>query len=104
MPVRFGKEIQEMLRPGGVGPAADIEGRTSMARDPIADRFEERRKKDKLSDLAKKARSIEDLQAEEELLSNTEKVEPIKAAAKPRRNAPCPCGSGKKYKNCCGRK
>jgi uncharacterized protein len=22
--------------------------------------------------------------------------------AKPRRNEPCPCGSGKKYKNCCG--
>ncbi|MBC7316447.1 MAG: SEC-C domain-containing protein, partial [Chloroflexi bacterium] len=20
------------------------------------------------------------------------------------RNAPCPCGSGKKYKNCCGRR
>ncbi|MEA3547140.1 MAG: SEC-C metal-binding domain-containing protein [Thermodesulfobacteriota bacterium] len=20
------------------------------------------------------------------------------------RNAPCPCGSGKKYKRCCGRK
>ena len=23
---------------------------------------------------------------------------------KPRRNDPCPCGSGKKYKNCCGKK
>lgn len=22
-------------------------------------------------------------------------------AAKPRRNDPCPCGSGKKYKHCC---
>jgi hypothetical protein len=22
---------------------------------------------------------------------------------KPHRNAPCPCGSGKKYKRCCGR-
>jgi hypothetical protein len=27
-----------------------------------------------------------------------------KAAAKPERNAPCPCGSGKKYKRCCARK
>ena len=26
-----------------------------------------------------------------------------KAAKKPGRNDPCPCGSGKKYKNCCGR-
>ncbi|MBQ6922403.1 MAG: SEC-C domain-containing protein [Clostridia bacterium] len=21
----------------------------------------------------------------------------------PKRNDPCPCGSGKKYKNCCGK-
>ena len=30
------------------------------------------------------------------------KNKPIKAAKKPKRNEPCPCGSGKKYKNCCG--
>jgi len=32
---------------------------------------------------------------------------PPKAAAEPQpvgRNDPCPCGSGKKYKKCCGRK
>ena len=28
---------------------------------------------------------------------------PIIAEKKPGRNEPCPCGSGKKYKNCCGR-
>jgi preprotein translocase subunit SecA len=28
---------------------------------------------------------------------------PIRAAAKVGRNQPCPCGSGKKYKACCGR-
>jgi preprotein translocase subunit SecA len=27
---------------------------------------------------------------------------PVKAAVKPGRNEPCPCGSGKKYKKCCG--
>ncbi len=27
---------------------------------------------------------------------------PAKAAPKPGRNEPCPCGSGKKYKHCCG--
>jgi len=26
-----------------------------------------------------------------------------KEAPKAGRNDPCPCGSGKKYKNCCGR-
>jgi len=28
---------------------------------------------------------------------------PVKVGKKPGRNDPCPCGSGKKYKNCCGR-
>ena len=30
-------------------------------------------------------------------------VEPINADSKPKRNDPCPCGSGKKYKSCCGK-
>lgn len=29
--------------------------------------------------------------------------EPIKKKPKIRRNSPCPCGSGKKYKKCCGK-
>jgi uncharacterized protein len=28
----------------------------------------------------------------------------VKFTLIPERNDPCPCGSGKKYKNCCGRK
>ena len=28
---------------------------------------------------------------------------PVSRAKAPGRNAPCPCGSGKKYKNCCGK-
>ena len=28
---------------------------------------------------------------------------PITGTKKPKRNDPCPCGSGKKYKNCCGK-
>jgi preprotein translocase subunit SecA len=31
------------------------------------------------------------------------KPQPIKVAKKVGRNDPCPCGSGKKYKNCCGK-
>jgi uncharacterized protein YecA (UPF0149 family) len=30
-------------------------------------------------------------------------VEPIKGGDAPGRNDPCPCGSGKKYKKCCGK-
>jgi preprotein translocase subunit SecA len=32
-----------------------------------------------------------------------EPVEPISGQDQPGRNDPCPCGSGKKYKKCCGR-
>lgn len=31
------------------------------------------------------------------------KIEPIKVGIKVGRNQPCPCGSGKKFKQCCGR-
>jgi uncharacterized protein YecA (UPF0149 family) len=30
-------------------------------------------------------------------------VEPIEVKDKPGRNDPCSCGSGKKYKQCCGK-
>lgn len=36
---------------------------------------------------------------EQQSLPNT----PIRVPKKPRRNEPCPCGSGKKYKDCCGK-
>ncbi|NMA07289.1 MAG: preprotein translocase subunit SecA [Ruminococcaceae bacterium] len=32
-----------------------------------------------------------------------QKKSPVKVSKKVGRNAPCPCGSGKKFKNCCGR-
>ena len=35
--------------------------------------------------------------------SEPEKKAPKRAEAKVGRNDPCPCGSGKKYKNCCGK-
>jgi preprotein translocase subunit SecA len=31
------------------------------------------------------------------------KAKPVKIAPKVGRNDPCPCGSGKKYKQCCGK-
>jgi len=50
----------------------------------------------------------EELESEvAEAVLNTDEPEekknkPITADKKPKRNEPCPCGSGKKYKNCCG--
>jgi uncharacterized protein YecA (UPF0149 family) len=73
-----------------------------MSKDPIADRFEAKRKQEKLDDLARKARSKEEIEAEEKLLKETPKTEPIHKEGTTGRNDPCPCGSGKKYKHCCG--
>jgi uncharacterized protein YecA (UPF0149 family) len=46
--------------------------------------------------------------AEEEQMSHAEApsapAEPRRVEAKIGRNEPCPCGSGKKYKKCCGKK
>lgn len=39
------------------------------------------------------------LSTEEEKAANNR---PLAGEKKPKRNDPCPCGSGKKYKNCCG--
>ncbi|HAU38276.1 MAG TPA: hypothetical protein DCX07_11260 [Phycisphaerales bacterium] len=75
-----------------------------MAQDPIEQRFAKREKQHQLDDLSKRARKREDVEAEQELIEKTEKVEPIKASGAPGRNDPCPCGSGKKYKKCCGAK
>jgi len=75
-----------------------------MAKDSIVDRFRRRLEKTKLSDRARSTRDKTELEAEEEMIANTEKVKPIKAEGETGRNDPCPCGSGKKYKKCCGAK
>ena len=75
-----------------------------MARDRIGERHTRLKKAEKLVDLARAGMTTEEIEAEEELLKKTEKVEPIKSGGEPGRNDPCPCGSGKKYKKCCARK
>ena len=75
-----------------------------MARDPISDRFAKKEREQKLSELAKRARPKDDVEAEEKLLKDTKKTDPLHAADKVGRNDSCPCGSGKKYKRCCGAK
>ncbi len=75
-----------------------------MARDQISDRFDKKQQAGKLDERAKKGRSKDEIEAEEKLIKETEKVKPIIADGEPGRNDPCPCGSGKKYKKCCGAK
>ena len=74
-----------------------------MGRDPISERFEKRKSRKKLDDLGEKTRSKDDLDAERKLLKETEKVKPIRSDTTTGRNDPCPCGSGKKFKKCCGK-
>ncbi len=73
-----------------------------MAGDPMSNRFAKRQKNNKLHQLAEKSRDKDDVEQEKELVEKTEKVEPIRSEAEPKRNDPCPCGSGRKYKKCCG--
>jgi preprotein translocase subunit SecA len=63
-------------------------------RDPGADKFHEKERREKEY---KKQLPGED----EEPLPPP--AEPIQAGKKPNRNDPCPCGSGKKFKLCCGK-
>jgi len=74
-----------------------------MAPDPISNRFAKRQQQRQLEELAKRTRRREDVEAEEKLVKQTPKVEAIKAQPGAGRNDPCPCGSGKKYKKCCGK-
>ena len=72
--------------------------------DKMAARFGKRERQQRLVDLSKKAMPKEQREAEEKLLKETPKAEPVKVGQTPGRNDPCPCGSGKKFKKCCGAK
>ncbi len=66
----------------------------SKHRDPGADRFHEREEREKTYRKQLPGEDDEPL---------PKPVEPIHTDQKPGRNDPCPCGSGKKYKLCCGK-
>ena len=58
----------------------------------------------KATDMIKKIIAARQAQAQNQAANDT-KAQPVKVdkSKKVGRNDPCPCGSGKKYKNCCGR-
>ncbi len=55
------------------------------------------------SDLANARTNEEDIVEADFEEEKKQTLKPIRAKKKPKRNDPCPCGSGKKYKLCCGR-
>ncbi|MDM5270999.1 preprotein translocase subunit SecA [Sulfurovum sp. zt1-1] len=46
--------------------------------------------------------SVADAVLNNETENEAKKNKPVSGTKKPKRNEPCPCGSGKKYKSCCG--
>jgi len=56
--------------------------------------------------IAWQAARIKQLEAEIEELKSllSDPIQPTSAGHRVARNAPCPCGSGRKYKKCCGRR
>ncbi len=66
------------------------------ARDKIGDRFESRQARQQLEKRAE--RKTDD----DEPAPPEQPVEPAHTARVAGRNDPCPCGSGKKFKKCCG--
>ncbi len=82
-----------------------------MAKDVVGDRFEKRKKDRKLRDLSRRSMSTEEVDEEQAVLAKAKEEQakhPERYVLKPGetvgRNDPCPCGSGKKYKKCCGAK
>ncbi len=60
----------------------------------------------RLSYIHSEAKGMDSTQAptaqENQAKSRTKKIQPVKVEKTTGRNDPCPCGSGKKYKKCCG--
>jgi uncharacterized protein YecA (UPF0149 family) len=47
--------------------------------------------------------NVFDLEKLQQITKDYKRSKIVRVEKKPGRNDPCPCGSGKKYKNCCGR-
>lgn len=65
---------------------------------------EEERERERMQQILNEMQlSNDDMELLHESTLTPEEKKPFVAAKKIPRNAPCPCGSGKKYKNCCGK-
>jgi preprotein translocase subunit SecA len=82
--------------------AHEMIGMLMKAQIPLRNESEVRRSEQRRTDMSRMQTRRDDLVASsgsDESRSTT----PIKVEKRPGRNDPCPCGSGKKYKNCHGR-
>ncbi len=76
-------------------PVQEPEQVREAAPEPQAPRQQYREEKQDLTDPAQQAAANRD--------TREAKTEPYRAEKTVGRNDPCPCGSGLKYKNCCGK-
>ncbi len=82
---------------------ANIEAGQKIERKSSVKKLQEGHGNSQLDAVAKRAQSGVDAKAHQQA-GTTENREPAKRDSKKvGRNDPCPCGSGKKYKNCCGK-
>ena len=94
------KKIFEVERPGKLGTEKNpalVRVRTEERLKEVASIFQEKGWKVTIELEADKPEDTADL----ERLLNPQ--QPVTGEKKIGRNEPCPCGSGKKYKKCCGR-
>ncbi len=93
---RINEETAEILMRGQI-PVQDPSQVREAAPERRPDRSQYREEKHDLNDPNQQAAAQQDTREQV-------KREPIRAEKTAGRNDPCPCGSGKKYKNCHGRK
>ncbi|MBR4151019.1 MAG: preprotein translocase subunit SecA [Firmicutes bacterium] len=74
-------------------------GQSTGTKDEVRSAADEERAKRGLANASPNGRGS----ARPGIANSGAKPQPIRVEKKPGRNDPCPCGSGKKYKNCCGR-
>jgi preprotein translocase subunit SecA len=80
----------------------EIIGMLMKAQIPLRNENDVRRSEQKRTDMSKMQTRRDDL-ATSSGSDESHSVAPVKVEKRPGRNDPCPCGSGKKYKNCHGR-
>lgn len=88
--------VKKMPKLGTEKNPARVHVRTDKRFKEVTALFQERGWTFKIELEPDKAEDITDL---ERLLNP---IKPLRVEQKPGRNEPCSCGSGKKYKNCCG--
>lgn len=94
-----GRSAQETCAPprAEVGAAAVLEatrGDSTVSKDKLDERYEKKQER---------KRQREMIVSDSDAPIPDAPVERARTGGTPGRNDPCPCGSGKKFKKCCGR-